>query len=141
MFINALVIILIFKGYYPYRMNNVELTLLGIGMLTKILSSFTWFLFALSNRSAAIAAIFILAAFVSMAQRGAFNTGYNNQIPKFEALSFRIVFFGLIPFLILKISELGEFISLFMVSAPFVVWFDSEINISIKDAFKALLGL
>ncbi len=129
--------VIILGGYYDRKMTFVESGLFSIGILTKVLSSSTWFIFALSNRTGTISGVFIMAAFVMMALRGAFKPE-GKLYPKIEKYIINLCFIGFIPYLILKFSELLEFLSFFIVSTPFVVWFSSESNMSIKDAVKWL---
>jgi hypothetical protein len=137
--INILAVILIIRGHYINKMTLIEAKLFGIGILTQALSSFSWFIYALHNRTAVIAGVFILASFIMMAQRGGFNSK-DKGLPKLEKYLFTLVFLGLVPFFILKISELGEYLSLFLISLPGLIWIASDINMSIKDGFKALIG-
>lgn len=138
--LKILALIVIVRGYYNKRMTKVETALFSAGILTMVLSSSTWFIYALESRSAIIGGAYILAAFIMMAQRAAFNNESGNM-DRWERYLFILVFISLIPFLILKISEIGGFLSFFTVSLPFLVWFSSDINMSLKDGFKDIIGL
>ena len=137
--VSILASILIIGGYYADKMTFVESRLFSIGLLSKVLSSSTWFIFALSNRSAMISGLFILAAFVMMACRGAFRPE-GKKYPVIEKNMINLCFLGFLPYLLLKLSELIEFLSFYVISTPFVVWFSSDSNMSIKDALKWLIN-
>ena len=135
--IGFLAIMMIVGGYYYNKMNDVEARIFSIGILTKALSSSTWFLFALSNRSAVVAAVFVLGAFILVAQRGALKTKYENG-GKFENIAFHLAFLALVPIIFLKFAEMAELASVFLFSTPFVEWVMSDVNISIKNAYKLI---
>jgi hypothetical protein len=136
--VSALAGFLIIFGFYSSKMTEVEAKLFGIGLLAKVLSNVSWFIYALSVRSDIVAGIFILAVFIMMYQRGAFHT-QRNMVPFLHKVILVLILISFVPFIILKISDLGEYLSLFMISLPFLIWFQGDINISIKDGFKALL--
>jgi hypothetical protein len=134
---DVLAAVLIIFGYYFSKMNFVESSIFSVGLLMKVLSSASWFIYALSNRSAVVSGVFILAAFIMVASRGVINPK-NNSLSRFENFLYNIVFAALIPLVVLRISELFDFLSVFMLSTPFLVWFFEDINISIKDAIKLM---
>jgi hypothetical protein len=136
--ISFMAVFLIVTGYFPGRMNYLELHLFSIGILTRVLSSATWFHYALANRSSFIAGIFILAAFISIAQRGGL-LDKNNKYPARERIFFTICLFALVPTILLKLSEYTYFISIFLISTPFIGWIAPEINMSIKDVLNMIL--
>jgi hypothetical protein len=138
--VNTLAIVVILGGYYNKKMTFLESQIFSIGLLTKVLSSSTWFLFALSNRSSIASGLFLMAAFILMAQRGLFNDE-NGQFKKFEKYALTIIFLFMVPYILLKLSELFDFCSLFLISSPFIVWFSAESNISMKEGLKVILGM
>ncbi len=131
-------VMLILGGYYFNKMNDVEANIFSIGILTKALSSSTWFLFALSNRSAVVAGIFVMAAFILLAQRGTLKTK-EDKWGKVENFVFHLAFLALVPIIFLKIAELTELASIFLFVTPFVEWVMTDVNISIKDAVKFIV--
>jgi hypothetical protein len=131
-------VVLIIGGYFFNKMNEVEANIFSIGILTKALSSSTWFLFALSNRSAVIAGIFVMAAFILVAQRGALKSKFEKG-GKVENIAFHLTFFALVPMIFIKFAELTELASVFLFVTPFVEWVMTDVNISIKDAVKIIL--
>lgn len=135
--ISLLVSLLIVRGYYPNRMTSIENHLFSVGILMKVLSSSSWYISALTNRSATIFVIFILAAFISMVSRGGL---IDRDLKKAQIDSYLLFLslIGLSPFFLLKLSELLDFFSLFILSTPFFVWIFSDANLSIKSAIKWL---
>ncbi len=132
--------IIIVWGYFPDKMTRLENGLFSIGLLTKVLSSSTWFIYALTNRSSFIAGIFILAAFFLMAQRGAFiNKNPVSEI--YQKFFFHIALLLFVPFIVERLSDLFGFFSFFLLSTPFLVWFSGDVNVSLKDAFKTIIGV
>lgn len=131
-------ILLILGGYYFNKMNNVEASIFSIGILTKALSSSTWFLFALSNRSAVVAGIFVIASFILLAQRGALKST-NEKGGKVENFAFHLSFLALVPIIFIKFAEITELASIFLFTTPFVEWVMTDVNISIKDAVKFIV--
>src|SRR6056297_211960 len=65
----GIALVFIINGDYLKRMQGLEATLFGMGLLSKVLSNSTWFLFALSNRSGTISTLFILAGILIFWQR------------------------------------------------------------------------
>jgi hypothetical protein len=135
---DVLAAILIIFGYYFSKMNFVESSIFSVGLLMKVLSSASWFIYALSNRSGVIAGVFILASFILLASRGVIDTR-NQYRGRLENFLYKIVFVALIPLIILRVSELLDFLSIFIFSTPFLVWLFDDINMSIKDAVKLIL--
>jgi hypothetical protein len=63
------------------------------------------------------------------------------SIYRLENFLYYLVFIALLPLILLKISELLDFVSVFIFSTPFIIWFFDDINISIKEAFKLVFYL
>ena len=122
---------LIFSGIYFNGMNTLESKLFSIGILTKTLSNFSTFIFALSARSALIGSIFIIAAFLLLLKRGYFNKEKINYFYIYQTLFF-ISAILYVPYLVYKIADLISFISVFMLMFPFIPWIFNDINISIR---------
>lgn len=133
--ISFLASLLIVRGYYPTKMTFVENHLFSVGLLMKVLSSSSWYISALTNRSATISVIFVLAAFISMVSRGGL-IGREFKKSQIDGYLLFLSLIGLLPFFLLKLSELLDFFSLFILSTPFLVWIFSDANLSIKNAIK-----
>ena len=58
----GITLVFLLSGDYLRRMNSLEGLLFSAGLASKVLSNTSWFLYAVSNRSGAIASLFILAA-------------------------------------------------------------------------------
>ncbi len=135
--VNILAFSLIFFGVYK-RMNLLESHLFSIGLLTKVLSNASWFLFALQNRTAIITGLFILASFLLVWQRGGF-TSIAKHKAKLLRFSFILSFILLIPFVIYKIAGMIYFLSINLFLLPFIPWFDSSLNYSVREFLSFLL--
>lgn len=135
--VSFIAVFLILRGYFPNRMTYMELHLFSIGILTRVLSSATWFHYALSNRSSYISVTFMLAAFISLAQRGGL-LDKDGKYPIIEKVFFTLCFIGLIPTILFKLSEYTYFVSIFMLSTPFIGWFFPDVNMSIKELINLL---
>lgn len=137
--ISLIAVILIFSGLYLKEMTFLESHLFSIGILTKALANTSWFLFALSNRSNVIAGLFILAVLVLVMQRGylQFRSTRNRSIQRF-GLSISLIL--LLPFVVLKISQLTYLLSLFMFFIPVIPWVSVDLNLSIREALGYIIG-
>jgi len=122
---------LIFGGVYFKKMTSLENNLFSIGILTKALSNFSFFIYALASRSNLIGSIFILAAFVIILKRGLFQMDKNWKNIVFNGI-FAISIALFFPYIIYKIADLIYFISFFMLALPFIPWIFNDINFSIR---------
>lgn len=130
--INSLCFSCIFFLVYRKNMNYLESNLFSIGLLTIALSNSSWFIASLANRSATIAGIFILASVVLLLKRGHINEiGFKKA--KWLKLCFTISFVFFIPFIFYQIASMIYFISFYMLLFPFIPWFTSDINYSIRE--------
>lgn len=139
--LNILVYTLLGAGVYFSYMNYQQRSIFSIGLLMVTLSNSTWFLFAVSNRSWIIGCVFILAAFL-MARLNPRTVEKMRRIdvPYYKwGLNFSLIFFG--PYFLFNLSTLLDFPSIFLLMAPFVVWFEPGMNVSIKYVLQILLGL
>jgi hypothetical protein len=135
--VKILALIVILRGYYNSKMTLVESNLFSVGLLTIFLSSSAWFIYALAARSSLVGGLFILIAFIMMAQRGAFNAN-GLQMNIFEKYAFVVVLILFIPVVILRVAEILNFTSFFVVSLPILVWINSDWNLPLIDAIKFL---
>ena len=136
--ISFLAVILIIFTVYKNGMTPLESALFSIGLLTQALSNSTWFLGALSGRSAILSGIFILASTVLLLKREYLQ---DINIEKHKALKFflNIVFIMLIPFIIWSLSITLYFVSIYLIGFPFIPWFTDTMNYSIREFLVFLL--
>lgn len=135
---NILIYSLLFYRVYPRSLNKLEGKIFATGMMTLAFSNVTWFLPAVSNRTSIIGFVFVLAAFVMFMQRTGFHLGLKGS--KFPLkLGVTVAAIGFIPFLVYNISTLLDYPSFFLFYAPFVVWFDAGLNLSIKEVLRTIL--
>src|SRR5690606_28651922 len=136
---DILVFTILLTGVYFRRMNYIERSLFSVGIMTVALSNLTVFLFALSNRSALVGTLFILAAFVIYLLRLLKETG-KLSFTKKQKLGFYFSLFVFIPFVIYKIAAMIYFISMFVFVTPFIPWLLPEVNISIREFLGIIVG-
>lgn len=134
-----LVFVLLFSGVYTRVMTPIQQHIFSIGLLTMALSNSTWFLFALHNRSFTVATVFLLAGFL-MARLDPRTGDQFSRLPQYYrwGLHASILFF--IPLIMFQISLVLDRSSVFLFGLPFVVWWDPELNMSLKQLLNALLG-
>ena len=139
--LNILIYTLLGSGVYFSLMNPLQKLIFSTGLLTLTLSNATWFLFALSNRSWIIGCVFILAAFIMWrTHTKAQSLELGNKKPYYKyGLNISLLFFT--PFILYNLSTLLDYPSVFMFIAPFLVWLEPDINMSIKYVLQVLLGL
>ena len=139
--LNVLVYTLLAAGIYFSLMSYRQKSLFSVGLLTLAFSNATWFFFAVSNRSWLIGCVFILASFI-MARTDP-NTGPRliKQVPPYYkwGVNFSLLLF--FPFFLYNLSTILDYPSVFMFVAPFVVWLEPEMNMSIKYVLQVLLGI
>jgi hypothetical protein len=135
--VNILCYTLIFSGVYLKKMTSYQRRLFSIGIMTLALSNMTWFLSAVANRSAIVGVVFVLLALLLY---------WKNNIK--EVQSNRLVTYGLslslflfIPFYIYKFSDILGYISFYNLLAPFVVWIEPDINMSVREFVKVVIGM
>lgn len=139
---NLLIIIIIFlTGTYTKIMNKTEASLFSIGLLTLTLSHVTWFYYALTNRSALVGIVFVFAAILLVWQNPKRKTDSVFFKSKFVFFLLSLSLILYVPFLIYKISDIMGYISFYNLFAPFAVWIEPNINISVRDFVKAVIGM
>jgi len=126
-------------GTYRRHLAGVEAHLFSIGILTKALSNATWFHFALENRSAVVAGLFILATVLLMWQRGYYHRSSPEIAIQKLFLSVGMVVF--VPFIVYRLADIIYFVSAFLIAMPFIPWIDSDLNMSIRQAIGKILGV
>jgi len=139
--LNVLVYTLLAAGVYPILMGWREKSLFSIGLLTLTLSNTTWFIFALSNRSWFVGCIFILASFVMTRTHPKTGPQIPRAAPGYYVYGMHLSLLLFLPYFAYNLSTLIDYVSIFMFVAPFLVWFDPDINMTIKYVLQVLLGL
>ena len=139
--LNVLVYTLLAAGVYFVLMNYRQKSLFSVGLLTLALSNSTWFFFAVSNRSWLIGCVFVLAAFVMA--RVDLHTGPRliKRVPPYYKWGVNLSLILFFPFFLYNLSTILDFPSVFMFIAPFLVWLEPEMNMSIKYVLQVLLGI
>jgi len=135
--VNILCYALIFSGVYLKKMTSYQKRLFSVGIMTLALSNMTWFLSAVTNRSAIVGAVFVLLALVLYWKNNTKEVQSNRLIS--YGLSLSLLLF--IPFFVYKLSDTLDYISFYNLFAPFAVWIEPDINMSVKDFIKVVIGM
>jgi hypothetical protein len=138
--LNILVYTLLFKHVYFGAMNRYQSSLFSIGLLTLALSNSTWYLFAVSNRSWIIGAVFILAAYLMTLQ----NPDTRGRVPTSDPIyktGLHVSLLLFTPYFLYNLSTLFDYPSVFLIGLPFLALFLPESNMSLKEALQSLLGM
>ena len=122
-------------------MSYRQKSLFSTGLLTLTLSNSVWFIFAVSNRSWILGAIFILIAFVMARTDPSTGPRISKAAPGYYTLGLHLSLLLFLPFFVYNLSILIDYISIFVFVAPFLVWVDPEMNITVKYVLQLLLGL
>jgi hypothetical protein len=139
---SLLIIIMIsLTGTYSKTMNRAEASLFSIGLLTLTLSHVSWFYYALANRSAIVGIVFIFAAILLTWQNPKRKPNSVFFRSKFVSLILSLSLILYVPFILYKISDILGYISFYNLFAPFVVWIEPDINMSVRDFIKAVIGM
>lgn len=138
-FILSISSILILYGSYLRYFNTIESKLFSIGILTQAFSNVTTFLFAVSNRSAEIAILFLLASITLYIQRTYFGSS-NHKFQNSERLL--IIFFAacLSTIFLYKIAALFQWMSAYFFGLPIVPFIFDEINVTMKEVLDPLFA-
>ncbi len=139
--LNVLIYTLLAAGVYFTLMNYRQRSLFSVGLLTLALSNSTWFLYAVSNRSWIIGCIFILGAFVMARTNPDTGPRLITRVPGYYKWGINLSLVLFVPYLLFNMSTILDYPSIFMLVAPFLVWFDPEMNMSIKYVIQVLLGI
>lgn len=138
--LNVLLYALIGSGASLFLIKGTARRIFNIGLLTLVLSNSTWFLFAVSNRTALIGMVCVLAGFL-MARLDP-TTGWRfGQLPAVYKLGVHLSLLMFLPFLIYSGSHFIDYVSFFLIAAPFIVWWDDSLNMSIKEGLRWLLSI
>jgi hypothetical protein len=118
-------------------MTSYQKRLFSIGIMTLALSNVTWFLSAVTNRSAIVGAVFVLLALVLYWKNNTKEVQSNRLIS--YGLSLSLLLF--IPFYIYQLSNTLGYISFYNLLAPFAVWIEPDVNMSVRDFVKVVIGM
>lgn len=133
--LNILVYTFLLTGAYFKKMTLFQQNIFSIGLLTLSLSNASWFLYALTSRSALVGMVFILAALMLMMQ----DTRTNNFFSRPRAvlkIGMTLSLLLFIPLIVYSLSNILNFLSVYLIAAPFVPWFDESLNLSIKNFLR-----
>jgi len=139
--LNFLIYTLIAAGIYSSVMSYRQKSLFSVGLLTLALSNSTWFLYAVSNRSWVIGCVFILASFIMSRTDPITAPKLLRAAPGYYTWGLHFSLFLFVPYFLYNLSVATDFVSVFMFVAPFLVWINPEMNMSIKYLLQLLLGL
>ena len=139
--LNVFIYTLLAAGVYFALMNYRQRSLFSVGLLTLALSNATWFFFAVSSRSWTIGCIFVLASFIMARTNPTTGPRLINQVPPYYKWGVNLSLLLFVPFILYNLSTILDYPSVFMFVAPFVVWFEPEMNMSIKYVLQVLLGI
>lgn len=137
--LNILIYTLLLKQVYFVAMNRRQSSLFSIGLLTLALSNSTWYLFAVSNRSWIIGAVFILAAYLSALQNPENRSRLPRSDPLYKAgLNISLLLF--LPYFLYNLSTLLDFPSVYLIGLPFLAVLVPDSNMSLKEAAQSILN-
>ena len=139
--LNVLVYTLLAAGVYFSLMKYRQTSLFSIGLLTLAFSNATWFFSAVSGRSWLIGCVFILASFVMARTDPHTGPRLIKRVPPYYKWGVNLSLVLFFPFFLFNLSTILDFPSIFMFVAPFVVWLEPEMNMSIKYVLQVLLGI
>ena len=139
--LNVLIYTLLAAGIYFSMMNYRQMTLFSIGLVTLAFSNATWFLYAVSNRSWLIGCVFILAAFIMARTHPSTGPRLLRSVPGYYTWGLHLSLLLFVPYFLYNLSTIIDYISAFMFVAPFLVWIDPDMNMSIKYVLQVLLGV
>jgi len=134
----AFVCTILISGVYQRSMNEFQKKIFSIGLLMITLSNSTWYLYAVSERTWIIGAVFLFAAFtmwrLSISQTK--QKPPNGALYQMGLLISAVLF---VPFFLYNLSTLLDFPSIYLLIFPMAVWVDPSINMSVKEILQILL--
>ena len=136
--LNVFIATMIITGVYPLAMTALQRRLFSTGLLTLTLSNATWFISSLENRAWTVGIVFIGAAFIMMT----LSQGGRPWVPRLRQtyasglLASAILF---VPYVAFNLSTLLDYPSVFLLVAPFVVWIDPSVNVTMKEALQFVI--
>lgn len=135
----VLIFTLLAGGFYLTGMTLYQKRIFSIGLLTMALSNMTWFHIAVHNRSLTVAMVFISSAFL-MTRFDPQTRGLFLSRPPWFKWGLHLALALYLPLAVWHASVLSERFGPLAFFLPFLALIDPEINISFKEAIKALLG-
>jgi len=136
----GITLVFLLSGDYLRRMNSLEGLLFSAGLASKVLSNTSWFLYAVSNRSGAIASLFILAAIVIYWQRY-YMAGKKLIVhPLLRSVLYLSVFL-ILPGFFYYLSNTIEYLSAYILFLPELAWVSEDIKITIRGLLGIILGI
>ena len=139
--LNILIYTLLAAGVYFSLMSYRQRSLFSIGLVTLAFSNSTWFLYAVSNRSWLIGCVFILAAFIMARTSPSTGPRLLRSVPGYYTWGLHLSLLLFVPYFLYNLSTIIDYISAFMFVAPFLVWIEPDMNMSIKYVLQVLLGI
>lgn len=138
--LNVFVFSLLITGVYIVSMNRFQSTIFSIGLLTITLSNISWYLYALTNRSWIVGAIFILAAYLSVMQHPRTRPKVPVSNPVYK-IGLHVSLLLFVPYMLYNLSTLMDYPSVFLFGLPFLAVLSPEDNMSIKEAARFILDV
>ena len=135
----VLVLAVVLSGIYMNVMNACQKRIFSIGILTLAFSNATWFLYAVHNRSLVIANVFLLAGFL-MTRLDPASVAAFRGTPMYYKVGLYVSIALYVPLIIFNLSMTVDWMSIYMFGFPFFVWFDPDVNMSIKEFLRTLLS-
>lgn len=133
-------IVFIWNNTYFSDMKRIEAKLFSIGLLSKILSNSTWYLFALNNRSEAISNLFILAAVLLWWQRKYFEKKSITWPAGSQFVLYLATIF-ILPHFIYTLSNTIEYLSMYIFVLPEMAWLGEDVKITVRQVLGKVLGI
>ena len=134
-----LILALLASGIYIRYMTRYQKLVFSTGLLMLTFSNLAWFISALHNRSMIVATVLILAGFL-MARLDPKTEMHFRGLPPYYQWGLHLSLLLFVPWVMFQVSYAMDRLSLFLLAFPFIVWFDPEMNMSLKEAINALLG-
>ena len=131
-FILGIAFTLILSQSYFTRFTSIESKLFGIGLTSYSLSNFIPFLYAVSNRSAGIALIFLMAAIALYVKR----THLSYDKHKFKSLESKfILFFGVLLsyFFLYRFAVIIQWLSAYFFAFPIIPILFGDANMTVRE--------
>jgi hypothetical protein len=136
--LNLFVLTLVVTGVYLLGMTAFQQKIFSIGLLMITLSNSMWFIYALSNRAWVAGAVFIGLAFIMwrLSKGNQLRLPYSPLLYKVGTVLSMVLF---LPYLLFNLSMFLDFPSVFLLGAPFVVWLEPDVNMTIKEFLRLFL--
>ena len=137
-FVLCIAVIMIGYGNYFSKFNAIESKLFSIGLASQAFSNVTSFLFAVSNRSAEIAVVFICASLVLYFQRTYFDNGHN-ELAFTQRKLVQLFSILLSTIFLYKIAAMIQWLNVFTFGLPFLAFLFEDLNITVRDFLAPII--